>query len=332
MDAVIKKIPREARSKRPSQEEAEAAVRTLLAWAGDNPDREGLLDTPRRVAKAFREYFSGYEEDPAEALSRTFEDVGGYDDIVMLRDIEFNSHCEHHIAPFIGRAHVAYLPTRAVVGISKLARVVEIFARRLQTQETMTAQIANSICGRAEARAASPCWSRPCTPACRCAASASAMSPPSPPSSPASSSPTRCCRRASWNWCARPPAASRSRWRTALDETTAFQPRFDAAGLIPAIVTDARDGTVLMFAYMNAEALGSRRRRASPISGAARARPLWKKGETSGELLKVVEILTDCDQDVLQVKAEPQGTGASCHTGRRSCFYRRVEGGKLTFI
>jgi len=144
MDAVIKKILTKA-VKRPSQEEAEAAVRTLLAWAGDNPDREGLLDTPRRVAKAFREYFSGYEEDPAQALSRTFDEVGGYDDIVMLRDIEFNSHCEHHIAPFIGRVHVAYLPTRSVVGISKLARVVEIFARRLQTQETMTTQIANSI-------------------------------------------------------------------------------------------------------------------------------------------------------------------------------------------
>ena len=148
MDAIIKKIPRDAAArtvKRPSQEEAEAAVRVLLAWAGDNPDREGLLDTPRRVAKAFREYFSGYEDDPAEALSRTFSEVGGYDDIVMLRDIEFNSHCEHHIAPFVGRVHVAYLPTKAVVGISKLARVVEIFSRRLQTQETMTAQIANSI-------------------------------------------------------------------------------------------------------------------------------------------------------------------------------------------
>ena len=144
MDAVIKKIPTKP-VKRPSQEEAEAAVRTLLAWAGDNPDREGLLDTPKRVVKAFREYFSGYEEDPAEALSRTFEDVGGYDDIVMLRDIEFNSHCEHHIAPFVGRVHVAYLPTRAVVGISKLARVVEIYARRLQTQETMTAEIVEAM-------------------------------------------------------------------------------------------------------------------------------------------------------------------------------------------
>jgi GTP cyclohydrolase I len=151
MDAIVKKIARDAVAapraavKRPSQEEAEAAVRTLLAWAGDDPAREGLLETPRRVAKAFREYFGGYDEDPIETLSRTFEDVGGYDDIVMLRDIEFSSHCEHHIAPFVGRAHVAYLPTREVVGISKLARVVDIFARRLQTQETMTAQIARTI-------------------------------------------------------------------------------------------------------------------------------------------------------------------------------------------
>lgn len=148
MDAIIKKLHTETSAKaakRPTREEAEAAVRTLLAWTGDDPNREGLADTPRRVVKAFSEYFSGYDEDPAEVLSRTFSDVGGYDDIVMLRDIEFNSHCEHHIAPFVGRAHVAYLPTDAVVGISKLARVVEIFARRLQTQETMTAQIANAI-------------------------------------------------------------------------------------------------------------------------------------------------------------------------------------------
>ncbi len=130
---------------RPTEEEAKAAVRTLIAWAGDDPDREGLKDTPKRVIKAFREFFAGYEQDPRKALSRTFKDVGGYDDIVMLRDIEFASHCEHHMVPFIGRAHVAYLPNHEVVGISKLARVVDIFARRLQTQETMTAQIAHSI-------------------------------------------------------------------------------------------------------------------------------------------------------------------------------------------
>ena len=122
-----------------------AAVRTLLAWAGDNPEREGLIDTPQRVVDAFEEWFAGYRGDPAKELSRTFEDVQGYDDIVMLRDIEVESHCEHHMAPFLGKAYVAYMPTNRVVGISKLAKVVEIFARRLQTQETMTAQIADII-------------------------------------------------------------------------------------------------------------------------------------------------------------------------------------------
>lgn len=130
---------------RPSREEAEAAVRTLILWAGDDPDREGLLDTPRRVVAAYKEYFAGYSEDPYEVLSRTFEEVHGYDDLVMLRDIRVESHCEHHIAPILGVAHVAYLPRDRVVGISKLARVVEIFAKRLQTQETMTAQIADAI-------------------------------------------------------------------------------------------------------------------------------------------------------------------------------------------
>lgn len=153
MDAIVKKMPNQTRTnigkgpdvKRPSQEEAEEAVRTLISWAGDDPAREGLIDTPKRVAKAYLEFFKGYEECPVDALSRTFDEVAGYDDIVMLRDIDVNSHCEHHMIPFIGKAHVAYFPTDRVVGISKLARVVEIFARRLQTQETMTAQIAETI-------------------------------------------------------------------------------------------------------------------------------------------------------------------------------------------
>ena len=131
---------------RPSREAAMQAVRTLLAWAGDNPDREGLLDTPQRVVDAYGEWFAGYDGDPAEELSRTFEDVQGYDDMVMLRGIEVQSHCEHHMAPFLGKAWVAYMPTGKVVGLSKLARVVEIFAKRLQTQETMTMQIADAIC------------------------------------------------------------------------------------------------------------------------------------------------------------------------------------------
>jgi len=130
---------------RPSREEAESAVRTLIAYAGDDPEREGLRDTPKRVVGAYDEFFAGYREDPIEVLSRTFDEVGGYDDIVMLRDIELNSHCEHHMVPFIGKAHIAYFPTDRVVGLSKLARVVEVFGRRLQTQETMTAQIAETI-------------------------------------------------------------------------------------------------------------------------------------------------------------------------------------------
>ncbi|MEM9725914.1 MAG: GTP cyclohydrolase I FolE [Pseudomonadota bacterium] len=130
---------------RPSQQEAEDAVRTLLRWAGDDPDREGLLDTPGRVARAYREWFKGYEEDPVAYLQRTFEEVEGYDEMVVLRDIRYESYCEHHLAPIIGVAHVGYIPTDRVVGISKLARVVETYAKRLQVQEKMTAQIAKSI-------------------------------------------------------------------------------------------------------------------------------------------------------------------------------------------
>ncbi|WP_242442999.1 GTP cyclohydrolase I FolE [Magnetospirillum sp. 15-1] len=130
---------------KPSREEAEEAVRTLLRWAGDDPDREGLVGTPDRVVRAYEEFFSGYDQDPTEILHRTFEETDGYDEMVLLRDIRLESHCEHHVVPIIGKAHVAYLPNRRVVGISKLARVVEIYARRLQIQEKLTAQIANTI-------------------------------------------------------------------------------------------------------------------------------------------------------------------------------------------
>jgi len=130
---------------RPTRTEAEKAIHTLLRWAGDDPAREGLLDTPARVARAFEDWFSGYTQDPEAYLARTFEEVSGYDDMVILKDIRFESHCEHHLAPIIGRAHVGYLPNNKVVGISKLARVVEAFARRLQVQEKMNAQIAQCI-------------------------------------------------------------------------------------------------------------------------------------------------------------------------------------------
>jgi GTP cyclohydrolase I len=151
MDAIVKNIadrraevPRSAAA-RPSREEAEAAVRTLIAWTGDDPDREGLVDTPRRVVRAYEELYRGYRDDPSEILSRTFEEVGGYDDIVLVRDIPFHSHCEHHMVPFIGKAHVAYYPSEGVVGLSKLARLVDIFAKRLQTQENLTAQIVSTM-------------------------------------------------------------------------------------------------------------------------------------------------------------------------------------------
>ncbi len=149
MDAIIKKptpdAPASDQPTRPTREEAEAAVTTLIRWIGEDPAREGLIDTPRRFAKAYTEMFNGYGQDPSEALGRTFEEVAGYDDMVVMRDIEFHSHCEHHMVPIIGKAHIGYLPDGKVVGLSKLIRVVEIFAHRLQTQEALTAQIAHAI-------------------------------------------------------------------------------------------------------------------------------------------------------------------------------------------
>ncbi|AVM76045.1 GTP cyclohydrolase I FolE [Magnetospirillum gryphiswaldense] len=132
-------------SGRPSRSEAESAVRTLIQWAGDDPDREGLVATPDRVVRSYEEFFAGYDQDPVEMLQRTFEETDGYDEMVILRDITLESHCEHHMVPIVGKAHVAYLPDRRVVGISKLARVVEVFSKRLQIQEKLTAQIANTI-------------------------------------------------------------------------------------------------------------------------------------------------------------------------------------------
>ena len=142
---MAKKTTRTPKQRRPSRKQAEEAVSTLLLWAGEDPRREGLVDTPKRVAKAYEDWFSGYKDNPVDFLKRTFQEVEGYDEMIVLRDIAFESHCEHHMAPIIGKAHVGYLPDRKVVGISKLARVVEAFARRFQVQEKMTAQIANCI-------------------------------------------------------------------------------------------------------------------------------------------------------------------------------------------
>ena len=143
--ALVKRETARAARKKPSRVEAEEAVRTLIRWAGDDPLREGLIGTPGRVARAYEEFFAGYDEDPMALLQRTFEETEGYDEMVVLRDIRFESHCEHHMVPIIGRAHIAYLPRRRVVGISKLARVLEVYSHRLQIQEKLTAQIANII-------------------------------------------------------------------------------------------------------------------------------------------------------------------------------------------
>ena len=149
MDASIKRpaapVAVTVSNARPTRAEAEQAVRTLIAWAGDNPAREGLLDTPKRVTSAFGEFFAGYTQDPREVVGKTFKEVGGYDDIVLVRDIPFSSHCEHHMVPFFGKAHIAYLPHDGVAGLSKLARLVEVYARRLQTQENLTAQIIDAL-------------------------------------------------------------------------------------------------------------------------------------------------------------------------------------------
>ena len=131
--------------RRPSKEEAQAAVRTLIEWAGDNPDREGLIGTPERVARAYQEFFAGYDQDPAALLTTTFEETAAYDEMIVLKDIRLESHCEHHLVPIIGKAHIAYLPAGRVVGISKLARLIEIFAKRMQIQETLTSQIAETL-------------------------------------------------------------------------------------------------------------------------------------------------------------------------------------------
>ena len=255
MDDIVAKKKRptvrlEPARQRPTRSAAEAAVRTLIAWAGDDPQREGLKDTPRRVTEAFEEYFSGYRLDPTDVLARQFDETGGYDDLVMLRDIRVESHCEHHLAPFLGVAHVAYLPNGRIVGISKIARVVEIFAKRLQTQETMTAQIANAI-EAALRRAGSPCSSRPSISACQRAACASRGSRPSPPASRALSRPTPVTAIGSCKWCT-PPARKPERpvfrrcahGRSAItafaprgstgevEQGRQFQPKFDADGLI----------------------------------------------------------------------------------------------------
>ena len=149
---LVKDIDNNQNSKKISDKEAEDAFKTILAWMGEDPSREGLLETPKRVVKAFKEYFKGYKEDPIQVLDKTFGDVDGYDDMVIQKNISVQSHCEHHMAPIIGKAHVAYIPNERVVGLSKLARVVEVFSKRLQTQDRLTMQIANTLMGALDAK------------------------------------------------------------------------------------------------------------------------------------------------------------------------------------
>ena len=149
---LVKDIDNNQNSKKISDKEAEEAFKTILAWMGEDPSREGLLETPKRVVKAFKEYFKGYKEDPIQVLDKTFGDVDGYDDMVIQKNISVQSHCEHHMAPIIGKAHVAYIPNERVVGLSKLARVVEVFSKRLQTQERLTMQVANTLMGALDAK------------------------------------------------------------------------------------------------------------------------------------------------------------------------------------
>ena len=149
---LVKDIDNNQNSKKISDKEAEEAFKTILSWMGEDPNREGLLETPKRVVKAFKEYFKGYKEDPVQVLDKTFGDVDGYDDMVIQKNISIQSHCEHHMAPIIGKAHVAYIPNERVVGLSKLARVVEVFSKRLQTQERLTMQIANTLMGALDAK------------------------------------------------------------------------------------------------------------------------------------------------------------------------------------
>ena len=328
---------------RPSREDAEAAVRTLIAYAGDDPAREGLLDTPGRVVDAYGELFQGYNECPVDVLDKTFSETAGYDDFVLVKDISFNSHCEHHMMPFFGKAHVAYRPVDRVVGISKLARLVDVYAQRLQTQEHLTSQVATAIDEILKPRgvavlieAEHMCMSlRGVTKPGALTVTSHftgmfrddvqeqvrfmamvrgqyiARFVSSLTGRIAGGHPQRCVM-----------AASKE-----IEEGTAFAPNYDADGLITAVVTDAASGELLMVAHMNADALGKTIESGEAWYFSRSRQKLWKKGEESGNSQRVKELRVDCDQDAVWLKVEQVGEGA-CHTGRRSCFYRAVPLGK----
>ena len=321
MDAVIKKLMPPAlpiwtsrSTDRPSEAEVEAAVRVLLRWTGDDPDREGLIDTPKRVAKAYREMFNGYDMCPADELGRTFEEVAGYDDLVIVRDIQFHSHCEHHMVPIIGKAHVGYLPDGKVVGLSKIARVVDIFAHRLQTQEAHDGADRRRHPGRAQSAR------RRRHDRGRAYVHGHARHPQAGLDHPDLDLHRRLQGQSRGAGAVRDDGARRPRRLTvrllptpdptrhsgehhfsksgsasepqepamttitfpkppadkkALEEGSVFSPRFDADGLVTAVVTDAGDGMLLMVAHMNAEALAlTHRDRHRPLLVALARQPL----------------------------------------------------------
>ena len=293
-------------------------MRTLIEWAGDDPDREGLLETPKRVGKAWREMFQGYDQSVAEELDTVFEEVGGYGDIVLVRDVPFYSHCEHHIVPILGKAHIAYYPREGVVGLSKLARVVDIFARRLQTQENLTAEIVNAIDDHLKPRglavmmeAEHMCMAMRGIQkqgvstvttgftgvfkdgSVRAAALHDPRSrPAAEPMTGADKAATRgghgASRRASTATASSRPSPSTRRGRRA--DGRAYERE-------PACARTLETGEAWYW---------SRSRQA-----------LWHKGETSGQIQRIVEMRVDCDQDALLLRVEVGGDGGCCHTGRR---------------
>ncbi len=287
MDAIVTKLT--AQSPRPTREEAEQAVRTLLLWAGDDPEREGLLDTPARVAKAYGELFSGYEADIEDVLGRTFEEVGGYEDMVLCARHFPSSHCEHHMLPVIGKAHVAYLPKGRVLGLSKIARVVDVFAKRLQTQENMTAQIAHAIDDTLQPRGVAVFLEAEHM----CMAMRGIQKTGSTTLTTPLPAPSRTMRRTGSLHVHGPqPLISRvsmsafefdapSADKKILEEGVAFTPKFDDHGLVTAVVTDARDGELLMVAHMNAEALGLTLETGIGHYFSRSRGKIWKKGESS---------------------------------------------------
>jgi GTP cyclohydrolase I len=307
--------------RRPSRDEAMAAVRTLLAWAGDDPDREGLVDTPKRVVDAYEDWFGGYAADAGEELARTFENRDGYDDIVMLRDIDVESHCEHHMAAFLGRAWVAYKPAGRVVGLSKLARVVEIYSRRLQNQEALTAQIAQAI---EDAL-------RPEGVAVLIDAAHQCMTTRGLRHKDVSTITSR------FTGVFKTDAALQERFLRLRGGELRVRRRLPAAGLhrggrarrpAHAALRRARAGGGSRPARRHgrgADAGLDERRGAGPHAGDGRglvleplAAALWRKGATSGQVQRVAEVRIDCDQDAVLLRVRPKGDGGACHLGERA--------------